>query len=181
MVQVMRGGDAVRRGSVSTPALLVLGLVAGPENHPTRRRILDYLRAIPGDHFRSIARNLGLSVGETRHHLHMLIREELVFERKEGGRSRYYVRDRLADAERNELFSRQWAYRDLRMRILTRLRTAGPASGKELAGELGISRQLAAYHLARLAELGFIHREGRHFQALPVERESTKARKPNKR
>lgn len=156
-------------------------LVAVPAEHPTRRRILDYLRAIPGDHFRSIARNLGLSVGEARHHLHMLIREELVIERKEGGRARYYVRDRLADAERNELFSRQWAYRDLRVRILTRLRTRGPGSGREVAGELGISRQLAAYHLARLAELGFIRREGRRYHALPVQPEHAPPRPRGKR
>ncbi len=124
-----------------------------------------YLRAIPGDHFRSVARNLGLSVGEARHHLDRLIRDGYVVERKDPARSRYYLRSRHADPERNELFSRQWAFRDLRIRVLTKVRSRGPSSGREVAAELGISRQLASYHLARLEEMGFVHRDGRRFRA----------------
>lgn len=145
----------------------VVGVMApreAPHQHPTRRRILDYLLAIPGDHFRSIARNLGLSIGEARHHLDALIRAGLVTERKEHSRSRYYPRNRNSDADRNELFSRHWAYRDLRMRILIKLRADGSGSASQVAERVGISRQLAAYHLDRLMELGLVHREGRRYR-----------------
>lgn len=158
---LLRAAGAVDlRGGVFAP----LALIAAPLDHPTRLRILRHLRMLPGDHFRSIVRHLDLSVGETRHHLHVLHRHGLVRELKGGGRSRYYPRDAESDAGRNELYERHWAYRDLRMRVHRRVCDLGTTSAKEVADGLGISRQLAWYHLQRLVASGHLHRDGSRYR-----------------
>lgn len=156
------GFDAVR--GLPAHALPALALVASPLDHPTRARILRHLRILPGDHFRSIVRHLDLSVGETRHHLHVLHRHGLVREQKGGGRSRYYPRDPGADADRNELYERHWAYRDLRARVLRSVRDLGATSARDVAAGLGISRQLAWYHLQRLVATGRLRRDGTRYR-----------------
>ncbi len=136
--------------------------------HPARIRILDHLRLLPGDHFRSIARTLGLSLGETRHHLNMLLRNGLVREERHRGRCRYYA-TRDNGSGRNETFEKFWAYRDLRLRVLQFVQNRGKAGPSDVSVALGISRQLAGYHLLRLMEMGYLHREnGRYAVPTPV-------------
>ncbi|HYS72413.1 MAG TPA: winged helix-turn-helix transcriptional regulator [Thermoplasmata archaeon] len=126
-------------------------LAAVAQDHPSRARILDYLRTVPGDHFRSIARGVQLSLGETRHHLNMLLRRGHIRENKDEGRSRYYVKD---CPERNERATQYWAARNLRVRVLNEVHAGRAIRPSEVAASLGISRQLAWYHLRRLEQSG---------------------------
>ncbi len=134
-------------------------------NHPTRARIYAHLTMLPGDHFRSIVRSLGLGVGEVRHHLNVLLHSGVVREDKTDRRCRYYVRVNADEVERNQLFARHWGYRDVRMRVLFAVRSLGDAKPSTVAASLGISRQLAAYHLRCLEALGLVHRAGRAYRA----------------
>jgi len=138
---------------------------AGGLDHPTRVRIYNHLLILPGDHFRSIVRNLSLGIGEGRHHLDVMLRSGLVREDKTNGRCRYYAEGQGPAMERNDLFAKHWSYRDLRLRVLFAVRNLGEAKPTAVAKVLGISRQLAAYHLSNLQELGLVTRDGRHYRA----------------
>lgn len=133
--------------------------------HPTRVRIYNHLLVLPGDHFRSIVRSLRIGIGEGRHHLSVMLREGLVREDRANGRLRYYAEGPGPMSDRNELFAKHWGYRDLRLRVLFVVRSLGDAKPSTVAKALGISRQLAAYHLANLEELGLVAKEGRHYRA----------------
>lgn len=149
-------------GSPADPRPLLLFVGAAALEHPARARILDHLRVLPGDHFRSIARTLGMSVGEARHHLSVLLRQGKVREERSLGRCRYYLTG--GGSDRNETFGKFWTFRDLRLRILSAAQAAGGVTPSELARSLGISRQLAGYHLRRLVEMGYLRREhGRYY------------------
>ena len=131
----------------------------------TRRRLYEHLLLLPGDHFRSIARSLRVGVGTARHHLQVLMRDGLVYERKTDGRSRYYVAGDPEQLAKNELFGKHWGFRDLRLRIWNALNRSGESTATRIASVLGITRQLAAYHLGRLEEKGLVSSQDRRYRA----------------
>ena len=127
-----------------------------PLEHGTRLRIYEHLLLLPGDHFRSIARAVDVGVSTAHHHLRILIRDGLVHAEKREGQSRYYVAGDALQRERNELFGRHWTYRGTRLRVWIVAHRLKECSAATIAHALGISRQLAAYHLSRLAKKGQI-------------------------
>ncbi len=155
---------ALATASLVPPLAIGYARASGLDN-PTRVRIYNHLLVLPGDHFRSIVRTLSIGVGEGRHHLNVMLREGLVREDKTNGHCRYYVEGEGPSMERNDLFAKHWSYRDLRLRVLFAVRNLGDAKPSAVAEALGISRQLAAYHLANLLELGLVTRDGRHYRA----------------
>lgn len=58
---------------------------------PRRRTIMEYLRVNPGAHMRKIARDLDMSLGSLRWHLNVLERKGLIFERKKGNLTEFYL------------------------------------------------------------------------------------------
>jgi predicted transcriptional regulator len=146
---------------------------------PTRRRIFEHLTLLPGDHLRSIIRTLHISLGAGRHHLVVLTREGLVRSERMGSRLRYFAVP-VGDAiPLNDTFKEYWKYRDLRMRILSAVIRLAEARPSTVAASLGVSRQLAAYHLNRLAELGLVVRSrGRYRAADPANWDLGVARRP---
>ncbi len=135
----------------------VLAIVAGEYaalGNDARRRIYEHLLRLPGDHFRAIARSLDLSVGSARHHLTVLVRSGLVYEEDAEGRCRYYPRGGAITTQVVGLYRKHWKYRDLRFRVLLAVHAVREARPSTIARSLGISRQLAAYHLGRLAKQG---------------------------
>jgi len=142
---------------------------ASPLEHGTRLRIYEHLLLLPGDHFRSIARAVDVGVSTAHHHLRVLIRDGLVHAEKRGGRSRYYVAGDEVQRERNGVFGKHWSYRATRIRVQTALGRFEECSAAEIAKVLGISRQLAGYHLIRLERQGFLTRNhGRYRVAGPL-------------
>lgn len=133
-------------------------------DHPTRVRIYEHLLRLPGDHFRSIVRSLRLGIGTTRHHLDVLEKEGLVHSERRNGRCRYYPRGREVHPQLNWLYDRHWNYRDLRTRVLFTVRRLEDARPVTVARTLRISRQLAAYHLEKLEESGYLRRVGGRYQ-----------------
>ena len=160
------GGSPADSAAFGGLSLVFAVLAIGPGPHPVRTRILEHLRVLPGDHLRSIARTLSVSLGDARYHLHVLLRNGLVREQKVRHRARYYATDRQTQAERNDLFRRHWEQRDTRVRVLNAVRVHGGAHASQVARAMGISRQLAAYHLDRLASAGYVaRREGLYWPA----------------
>ena len=131
-------------------------------DHPVRERIYGHLLTLPGDHFCSIVRSLGLGSGSGRHHLTVLVRKGLVTRDRTNGRVRFYLAG-PASAEQVQLYRAHWEYRDLRQRALLAVRRMGAAGVSEVAQCLGISRQLAAYHLGELLAAGRLRRKGVRF------------------
>ena len=135
---------------------------------PTRRRILERLTLIPGDHFRSIVRGLDLSLGAARHHLAALAKRGFVRAERIGGKVRYFATVKGSPPPTNEVFKQYWKYRDLRVRVWSAVVRMPDARPSTVAQSLGVSRQLAAYHLQRLTELGLVSRSHGRYVALPV-------------
>ena len=145
--------------------------VAPPLEHATRLRIYEHLLLLPGDHFRSIARAVDVGVSTAHHHLRILIRDGLVHAEKREGQSRYYVAGDALQRERNELFGRHWTYRGTRLRVWIVAHRLKECSAATIAHALGISRQLAAYHMARFEREGLVWRShGRYRLAVPSPR-----------
>lgn len=135
---------------------------------PTRRRIVDHLNLLPGDHFRSIGRSLHLSLGTTRHHLTVLAKQGLVRSERMGSKLRYFVVTKGSPPPMNETFKQYWKYRDLRVRVWSAVVRAREARPSTVAASLGVSRQLVSYHLRRLTELGLVTRShGRYRAVIP--------------
>jgi predicted transcriptional regulator len=145
----------------TTTFALGVALMAGLK-HPIRQQIYDHLLRLPGDHFRSVARSLHLAVGTARYHLDALAREGIVSKHDTNGRARYYVNGGEADV--NRLYARHWEYRDVRPRIIGALRRLEKAQPATVAKALGISRQLASYHLGVLEKEGRVRRQGVHYR-----------------
>src|SRR6266571_4076565 len=140
----------------------------GGLKHPVRRQIYDHLRLLPGDHFRSVARSLRLAVGTARYHLNALVQDGLIYKQEINGRSRYYVSG--GEAEMNRLYARHWEYRDVRLRVLLTLRRMETAQAAEIAKVLGISRQLASYHLRCLEKAGRVRRHDATYRVVIARR-----------
>ncbi len=162
---VADGGPGARHAALLLPIFAVGYSRATGLDHPTRVRIYNHLLVLPGDHFRSIVRSLRIGVGEGRHHLNVMLRTGLIREDKANGRCRYYAEGQGPMMDRNELFAKHWGFRDMRLRVLFAVRNLGDAKPSAVAKSLGVSRQLAAYHLANLEELGLVVRDGRHYRA----------------
>lgn len=138
------GAGRERPVSVRPPDTLVA--------HPCRRAILDHLSGEPGDHLRSIARDLTLPLGSVRFHLAMLEKCGLVRVESRGGKARYFRAGPGSSAQSNDLFSRYWKFRDVRSRVAAAASRLASRDVSRVAASVGISRQLALYHLRRLPD-----------------------------
>ncbi len=147
----------------------ILGADGRPD-HPVRRRIYEHLLRLPGDHLCSIARTLRLDLGTARHHLEILVDRHLVVRQGQNEKRRFYPVGTGSLSERNRLYMDHWKYRDLRLRVLQAVARLGAARPSSVARALGISRQLAAYHLARLEEIGLVRRQEGGFVPSPAAR-----------
>jgi len=119
-----------------------------------RRRIVDHVAEHPGVHLRKVARDLGLALGTTEHHLHLLVRHGLLEVGQAQGQSCYFT---PGTPEQDRLL---WVVlrQDAQRRVL-RLLAADPDLGPmDLARRLGLSKAAVAYHLQRLEAWGFVQR-----------------------
>ena len=169
-----RGSGDERRPRIGVPApdasgavfRMTANLELGVLNQPTRRRIVEHLRLLPGDHFRSIVRTLHLPLGAARHHLGVLAKRGLVRSERMGGKLRYFAIPKDSALPLNDTFRQYWRYRDLRMRVWSAVLRSPGVRPSDVASSLGVSRQLAAYHLKCLVELGLVVRSHGRYRAV---------------
>ncbi len=134
---------------------------------PYRRRLARPHRLrLHGDPHPS--RTLRLAFGTAYHHLDVLVSKRLVRRNSRSGRCRYYPSaSRLAsgpDDRADAGFGSDWHPRTRVFVVLVRLGEAGPSV---VAKALGMSRQLASYHLNRLQELGLARKERGRYRPSP--------------
>ncbi len=124
-------------------------------SHAVRKQIYEDIRAHPGESYMDIKRNLSLSNGGLTHHLRVLEREGLIHSDTEGGRRLLHSPDALHP------FAGENARHRIHDGLLGAFAEAAGAAVSEVAGRLGISRQLATYHARVLAQQGLVRLERR--------------------
>ena len=130
-----------------------------------RGRIMGYLTANPGVHFRALLGALSMSNGQLTHHLKHLEGEERIWRRKDGRLVRFYpatIRSTLDEDELpiplltpdpNSLQGKILRILDATENDIVNL------SQKELAVRLKASQQLISHHLRTLEKFGLVERE----------------------
>ena len=159
------------RVSVTLSTLWILGLM-GRTSETTdgrfqRGRLMGYLTANPGCHFRALLSALEMSNGQLSHHLRVLEQEESLWRRKDGRLVRYYpLTNNLHPMLEDEDLPVPILAPDplsLQGKILLVLDQDGEMGDfptqSELAKRLDKSQQLISHHLRTLEKYGLI--EGR--------------------
>ncbi len=124
-------------------------------NQFTRGEIFGFIKANPGVHLTAIKENLGLANGVLAYHLKVLVREEFLVVRREGGFKRFYPRDMKVPRKRIH-FTR------LQLDIVEKLSLHPGLTQAALARMLGESKQVINYNISVLiaAEVVRVEREG---------------------
>jgi predicted transcriptional regulator len=143
-VAALAATDAARYG-IGLLLASLFSRVQGKQvlQHAIRGGIYDHILANPGIRFNHLRKDLGLSHGATAYHLQVLARNGLVRQRTAWSTRHYYT----AGAPPPPALEAHDA-------ILDFVRKNPGAGAAEVGRHLGLSRQLAHYHLRRLAAAG---------------------------
>ena len=169
LVSVILGNESLRIPSTAA-GLWVLGMVG--RTHETtdgryqRGRLMGYLTANPGCHFRALMAALDMSNGQITHHLRILENEEVIWRRKDGRLVRYYpLTNTMSPGMSEEELPVPPLSPDpnsLQGKILTLLDADGPMgefpTQAELAKRLEKSQQLVSHHLRTLQKFGLVEK-----------------------
>ena len=131
-----------------------------------RGAILYYVRVHPGDTYMDIKRNLALNDGVVTYHLARLEKEGMIRSHILSARKRYYPAEMRIPAENGgELH-------EIQQRILRVVATSPGMPVSVLAEQLGVSTQLALYHLRKLSQTQRVglERAGLRLRAYPGQR-----------
>ena len=149
-------------------AIGLVGMVRRNGEHDgefQRGRIMGFLTANPGVHFRALLGALEMSNGQLTHHLKVLNTDERVWRRKDGRLVRFYPSTiqegtdeqdlpvPLLTPDPNSLQGKILGLLDATENDIINL------SQKELADRLTASQQLISHHLRTLQKFGLIERE----------------------
>ncbi len=130
-----------------------------------RGRVVGYLVANPGVHFRALLGALDMSNGQLAHHLKVLEDQELLWRRRDGRMMRYYPStvNQMLDDENLPVPLLTPDPNSLQGKILSLLDATGNdiinLSQKELSDRLKSSQQLISHHLKTLENYGLIERD----------------------
>lgn len=120
----------------------------------TRGQIFGYIRVHPGDTYTDIKRNLGLNNGTLTYHLDVLAKQGFVRAVVRGSRKMFFPLDVQPPEDGGGLA-------EIQRRLLGALTEAPGIAIADLAASLGISRQLALYHMRLMAGKGIVRLERR--------------------
>jgi len=146
----------------------LVGMVRRRREHDgeyQRGRIMGYLTANPGVHFRALLGALEMSNGQLTHHLKHLQGEERIWRRKDGRLVRFYPASIQATQNEDELPVPLLTPdpNSLQGKILRLLDATENdiinLSQKELSVRLEASQQLISHHLRTLEKFGLVERE----------------------
>jgi parallel beta-helix repeat protein len=122
-------------------------------DQPTRERIYGYIIGNPGAHFGLIKDDLDLGSGQLVHHLKQLEDAHLVYSREDGVKKRFYPADTPKPKRATPNLS------SIQDKILNFIEDNSGIGQKKLAKSMGISRQVAGYHLLKMERKGIIDKE----------------------
>ncbi len=125
-------------------------------DHFVRGQIYGYIKVHPGDNYTTIKKNLDLNNGTLTYHLKVLEREGLIKSWTDGSRKYFYPQGVKipGDGVKNS---------SIYDTILNSIKESPGISIKDIAAVNGISRQLANYHVKKLAAEGEIELERKSF------------------
>ncbi len=121
-------------------------------DHFIRGEIFGYIKVHPGDNYTTIKQNLNLKNGTLTYHLDVLEREGLVKSQVRGSRRHYYAKEaRMPDDGTG--------FPEIKSDIIRRLEETPGITMSDLAALIGVSRQLANYHVRGLIQEGYVRTE----------------------
>jgi predicted transcriptional regulator/uncharacterized membrane protein len=125
-------------------------------DHYTRGKIHGYIIANPGEHYNSLKAQLRLKNGTLAYHLRVLEREGYVKTTRDGMFKRFYPMEALVPRRKSEFSGMQEI-------VLEHIRAAPGTNQNELARQMGVSSQVANYHIRNLVAAGMVRleRDGR--------------------
>jgi parallel beta-helix repeat protein len=122
-------------------------------DQPTRYKILGYIIGNPGAHFGLIKHDLELGNGQLADHLRHLTKTHLIYSKADGLKKRFYPVGYPKKEDGEHPFSA------IQEKIFGIIKSNSGISQKRLASEIGISRQVAGYHLTKMEKEGVIEKE----------------------
>ena len=169
LVLVVLNTESMRIPSTAA-GLWFLGLIG--KTHETtdgrfqRGRLMGYLTANPGCHFRALMGALNMSNGQITHHIRILENEERIWRRKDGRLVRFYpLTNQLQPHMGNDALPVPPLSPDpnsLQGKILSLLDIDGTLgefpTQSELADRLEKSQQLVSHHLRTLQKFGLVEK-----------------------
>ena len=129
----------------------------------SRRKIYEQIEAVPGIHFRELARRLKIPTGVIEYHLRYLETHELIVSRHEGRYKRYFIIGKLGSRDKELIgLLRQQMPRRILMHLLLNPKT----SHKKLRKVFHVSASTLSFHISKLLEAELVDqlRIGRKFQ-----------------
>jgi predicted transcriptional regulator len=151
--------------------------------HQLRSKIYMYIRAHPGDHYRSIMAKLKIKNGTLVHHLARLEQEELIKSERDGYFKRFYpIGLRIPKSEVGMYYPEGMATYNIgehqvsaiQLRIIKIIKKNPGLTQKEIALKIKESRRVVNYHIKLLEqhELVRVEKNGRETQCYIVDRYS---------
>ena len=152
--------------------------------HELLSRIYMYIRAHPGDHYRSIMAKLKIKNGTLVHHLSRLEQEELIKSERDGYFKRFYpVGMRIPKSEVGMYYPEGMATYNigehqvsgLQMKIIKILKKYPGLTQKEIALKINESRRVVNYHIKLLEQDNLVRivKEGRETKCYVIEKYPT--------
>jgi len=123
----------------------------------TRGQIYGYIVVHPGDSYVDIKRNLQLNNGTLTHHLNVLERDGRIRSKNQGTRKLFFAEGARVPEDGGGMH-------EVQQQILKHLEESGGLAVSDVAGVIGISRQLAIYHLRDMSRKGLVRIERRAFR-----------------
>jgi predicted transcriptional regulator len=118
-----------------------------------RRLIYQTIDKYPGIHFRELFRKTKISMGSLEYHLNILERNDLIFAKKEGGFTRYFVKGKLGSEDKE--LAAMLQNDKLRKMLFTLVLNPG-LTHKNLTDELGWPKSTISFYLRKLLNKGVV-------------------------
>jgi predicted transcriptional regulator len=122
-------------------------------DQPTRFKIYGYIIGNPGAYFGLIKDELELGSGQLAYHLQQLTEGHFLYATEDGVKKRFYPADTPKPKSNMPNFSA------IQEKILGLIKNNSGIGQKKIASAMGISRQVASYHLTKMVRKGLIDKE----------------------
>jgi DNA-binding MarR family transcriptional regulator len=119
--------------------------------HAVRRRIYDYIKENPGQHYRAILNDLGLPMGVLTYHVNRLEKGEYLRSRQDGMYRRFFVTGRKTEV--------RFFLSEIQESILATIQENQGISQSKIAERISVSRKVVNYHVNILDQAGLIYME----------------------
>ena len=131
-------------------------------DHFIRGRIYEFICSNPGVNYSSIKEQFKLTNGTVTYHLSMLERQEFIRAKQDGIYKRYFANNGGPAVSDVQPMS-------LQLSIAKVVRESPGMTQKEIAMQLGSSKQLVSYHIRNMKKDGLLdtHRDGRSVRIYP--------------